>query len=137
MVSVSLHLHQTTDEDQFAELWFTANKLTDEFGNETEVGPNGFRPYFADWTVHPDRDEEWATEQRADLGEDRFLREHECKFISFEETLINSAKLAQLDGVAPMFKTGEIRWFSPVRKDCTYVVSLDPSMGHRRRFCCN
>jgi len=46
-----------TDEDQFAELWFTANKLTDEFGNETEVGPNGFRPYFAEWSAHPERDE--------------------------------------------------------------------------------
>lgn len=67
-----------TDEDQFAELWFTANKLVDEFGNDTEVGPNGFRPYFAEWSVHPERDEAWAAEQRSELGDDRFAREHEC-----------------------------------------------------------
>lgn len=118
-----------TDEDQFAELWFGANKLTDEFGNETEVGPNGFRPYFADWTAHPDRDEAWAAEQIADLGEDRFQREHECKFVTFEETLISSAKIAALTPVQPLYKTGEVRWFSPIRSDCTYVISLDPSMG--------
>lgn len=118
-----------TDEDQFAEIWFNANKLADDFGNPTEIGPNGFRPYFADWTAHPERDDEWAAEQTADLGEDRFKREHECKFISFEETLINGAKIAQLEGVDPLFKTGQVRWYAPIRKECTYITSLDPSMG--------
>lgn len=118
-----------TDEDQFAELWFGANKLTDEFGNETEVGPNGFRPYFADWTAHPERDEAWSVEQIADLGEDRFKREHGCEFITFEETLIAAAKIAALTSSKPLFKTGQIRWFAPIKKECTYVISLDPSMG--------
>lgn len=67
-----------TDEDQFAELWFTANKLTDEFGNETEIGPNGFKPFFADWKSHPDRDEDWAQGELNALGEDKFKREHQC-----------------------------------------------------------
>lgn len=118
-----------TDEDQFAELWFTANKLVDEFGNDTEVGPNGFRPYFAEWSAHPERDEAWAAEQRSELGEDRFAREHECKFVTFEETLINAGKLAKLESIPPLYKTGQVRWYSPISKDCSYVVSLDPSMG--------
>lgn len=66
------------DEDQFAQLWFTSNKLIDEFGNETPVGPNGFRPFFADWTAHPDRDEAWEKEQLSELGEEKFRREHLC-----------------------------------------------------------
>lgn len=118
-----------TDEDQFAELWFGANKRIDEFGNERDVGINGFASYFADWTAHPERDEEWAREQRADLGDEKFEREHLCKFISFEETLINFAKLAKLESVAPIRKVGQIRWFKNINKNCTYVVSLDPSMG--------
>lgn len=67
-----------TDEDQFAEIWFGANKLVDGNGNEKDVGINGFRPYMATWRAHPDRDEQWADYERASLGDDRFLREHEC-----------------------------------------------------------
>lgn len=118
-----------TDEDQFAELWFTANKLTDEYGNATEIGPNGFRPYFAEWSAHPERDEAWATEQLNDLGPDRFAREHKCEFISFEETLIKAAKIAQINPSDPIRKTGQVRWFEPIKKEATYVISLDPSMG--------
>ena len=118
-----------TDEDQFAEIWFNANKMTDEFGNEQEVGINGFRPYHAIWSQHPDRDEIWAKEERESIGEERFLREHECQFITFEETLINPIKLAFYEGTTPMFKTGQVRWYGPVRKECTYVLALDPAMG--------
>lgn len=67
-----------TDEDQFAEIWFGANKLVDANGDEKEVGINGFRPYMATWRAHPDRDDAWADYERASLGDDRFLREHEC-----------------------------------------------------------
>lgn len=120
-----------TDEDQFAELWFGANNTVDEYGNENKdgLGVNGFRPYYADWTAHPERDEEWAREQRADLGDERFDREHLCKFVSFEETLLNFARLANLKSIDPIRKSGEIRWFKEINKNCTYVVSLDPSMG--------
>lgn len=118
-----------TDEDQFAEIWFGANKLVDSQGNETEIGQNGFRPYMATWRARTDRSESWAAEELAALGEDRFLREHECKFITFEETLINPVKLSQLESIQPTRKTGQVRWYAPIRADMTYVVSLDPSMG--------
>lgn len=67
-----------TDEDQFADIWFGANKLVDANGNETDVGANGFKPYIAIWSRHPDRDQVWADSERSALGEDRFLREHQC-----------------------------------------------------------
>ena len=118
-----------TDEDQFAQLWFTANQLHDEFGNETEVGPNGFRPYFADWTAHPERDEAWAAEQLADLLQDRFSREHECKFITFEETLISASLIAKHPGINPLRKSGQIRWYSKINPEYTYAICLDPAMG--------
>lgn len=68
-----------TDEDQFAKIWFESLKNTDEYGNKIrEVGRNGFKPYHATWTAHPDRDEEWAEAERSKIGADRFAREHEC-----------------------------------------------------------
>ncbi len=118
-----------TDEDQFADIWFGANKLVDSTGNETEVGVNGFRPYMTTWRSHPDRNEAWADSERAALGEDRFLREHECQFITFEETLINPVKLNQIESKQPIRKTGQVRWFSDIHGEYTYVVSLDPSLG--------
>ena len=67
-----------SDEDQFALLWKGANKCEDDYGNPTDVGINGFRAYRSYWNEHPDRDETWAAEQRAQLGEERFRREMDC-----------------------------------------------------------
>lgn len=67
-----------SDEDQFALIWNEANKKFDEYGNEQELGRNGFYPYMAIWSEHPDRDEAWANEMRSQLGQERFEREHEC-----------------------------------------------------------
>lgn len=118
-----------TDEDQFAEIWFGANRLVDNNGNETEIGTNGFRPYMATWRAHPERTQEWADAEKSALGDERFLREHECQFITFEETLINPVKLSQIESIQPIRKTGQVRWYSEIRPEYTYVVALDPSMG--------
>ena len=117
------------EDDQFADIWFNANKLTDEYGTERETGPNGFKPYFADWTSHPDRDEEWASAERNAVGEDKFKREHQCQFIAFEETLVASSILAQLEGATPLRTDKHIRWYKDIDPNCTYIVALDPSMG--------
>ncbi|BDR25843.1 hypothetical protein RVBP17_1140 [Pseudomonas phage sp. 30-3] len=118
-----------TDEDLFADIWHNANKLTDEYGNERKIGANGFKPFKATWKDHPDRDENWATIEREKIGEERFRREHEVEFISFEETLINSIKLNQLESKTPIRKTGQVRWYEEIKPTNTYVVGLDPSMG--------
>lgn len=118
-----------TDEDQFADIWHGANKLVDALGNETQIGVNGFRPYISTWEAHPERDIVWADSERAALGDERFLREHECQFITFEETLINPIKLKDLESKQPIRKSGQVRWYSEIRPELTYVVALDPSMG--------
>ena len=118
-----------SDEDQFALLWKGANKCEDEFGNPTELGINGFRAYRSYWDEHPDRDEKWAAEQRAQLGEDRFRREMCCEFLINDETLIAPAKLIDLQGHEPLYKTGQVRWYQRPKKDRIYVIALDPSLG--------
>jgi len=118
-----------SDEDQFAQIWRSANKCFDEFGNETELGANGFKAYRSKWQEHPDRDEKWASGMRAQLGEERFRREMECEFIIFDETLINPLHLVEMAGIDPIEKQGQIRWYKKPEKDRTYVVALDPSLG--------
>ena len=118
-----------SDEDQFAQIWRGANKCFDAQGNETEVGVNGFRAYRSKWEEHPDRDEQWAAQMRAQLGEERFRREMECEFIIHDETLINPLHLVQMAGIDPFEKQGQVRWYKRPSKDKTYIVGLDPSLG--------
>ena len=118
-----------SDEDQFALLWKGANRCTDEYGNPTEVGQNGFKAYRSFWNEHPDRDETWAAQQRAALGIDRFRREMDCEFIIADETLIAPAKLIDLEPSQPAYKTGEVRWYKKPEPGKIYCVSLDPSLG--------
>jgi len=118
-----------SDEDQFALLWKGANKMEDAYGNPTDVGINGFRAYRSYWNEHPDRDDKWAEEQRAQLGEDRFRREMDCEFIINDETLIAPTKLIDLSGIDPVYRTGQVRWYKNPEPNKIYVVALDPSLG--------
>ena len=118
-----------SDEDQFAMIWTEANKKFDEFGNEQKLGTNGFYAYFAHWNEHPDRDDKWAALERAKIGEERFRREFDCEFLIFDETLINSVKLAELKGIEPTLTMGQTRWYKDINPQATYLVALDPSLG--------
>jgi hypothetical protein len=118
-----------SDEDQFALIWTEANKKFDEFGNETELGINGFSAFQAYWYEHPDRDDEWKKEELGRIGEERFRREYACEFLVFDETLINSIALAELQGIEPKERLGQVRWYTKINPKLTYLISLDPSLG--------
>lgn len=123
-----------SDVDVFAQIWKGAENTTDEYGNETEVGINGFKAIKAIWSENPDRDEEWARQEKASMGEEKFLREHCCEFISEDSTLINAMVLARLNHKEPLYTMGSVRWFKEIDPACTYIVSLDPSSGVGRDF---
>lgn len=120
-----------SDEDKFAEIWFGANKTIDEYGNEIPggLGVNGFKAVTAHYSEVPGRDEEWAKKERYKIGVDKFDREYGLCFLSADETLINAVTLLKLQGVDPLFKTNEIRWYDTVHPNKTYLVALDPSAG--------
>jgi hypothetical protein len=118
-----------SDEDQFALIWKQANKCEDAYGNETELGINGFKAYRAFWREQPGRDDKWAKELRAQLGEDRFRREMDCEFIIADETLIAPTTLIDLEGIEPIQRMGQVRWYKKPIKGNVYAVALDPSLG--------
>lgn len=118
-----------SDEDQFASIWKGANKCVDEFGNETELGMNGFKAFRAEWSEHPDRDEKWKAEEIGRIGMERFRREHGLEFLIFDETLINSTTLIEMASIDPIEMQGQIRWYKKPDRHLTYVIALDPSLG--------
>jgi len=118
-----------SDEDQFAFIWKGANKTEDDFGNTTEVGVNGFRAYRAHWSEQPGRDDKWASEMKSQLGEDRFNREIGCEFIIADETLINPNTLIAMEGIEPVSRVGQVRWYEKPKKGNIYCIGLDPSLG--------
>ncbi len=120
-----------SDEDTFATIWKEAKDLFDSFGNEKTdgTGRNGFHGYKADWWEHPDRDEKWKEAEMGRIGEEKFRREYNCEFLVFDETLINSIKLAEMVGREPKFKTGEVRWWKKPQAGHVYAATLDPSLG--------
>lgn len=52
-----------------------------------------------------------------------------CEFLIFDETLINSISLTDLDGRDPITKMGQARWYKKINPHSTYIFSLDPSLG--------
>jgi hypothetical protein len=117
------------DDDQFAMIWAGANNTFDEYGNDSNLGINGFKPFMAIWNQHPERDEAWASQEKASIGEERFRREHNCEFVIYDETLITPLKLVNMQGQDPIRQMGQVRWYKHPHPNCTYVVSLDPSTG--------
>jgi len=118
-----------SDEDQFALIWRDANKLYDTDGKPQTVGINGFKSYRSYWYEHPDRDEKWKEEELGRIGEERFRREHDCEFIIYDETLIDSLVLTNMYGKDPEYTHGTVRWYKKPQHGKTYLVGLDPSLG--------
>ena len=118
-----------SDEDTFATIWKQAEQKYDEHGNEQELGINGFHSFIATWDEHPDRDETWRDEEIGRIGEEKFRREYGCEFLVFDETLINSIHLANMESSKPIMNMGQTRWYKKIKPDATYAIALDPAMG--------
>ena len=119
------------NDDQFAQIYRAAENNLDNFGNITEngEGTNGFYHIKVPWSEHPERDNVWAERERSNIGEDRFLREHDCRFVTKDETLISGMVLENMFGQEPAWKEGEIRFYHPFLPNHAYLVGLDPCAG--------
>ena len=52
-----------------------------------------------------------------------------CEFLVYEETLISSIKLAEMEGLKPLMNMGQTRWYKKPSPEFSYIVALDPAMG--------
>ena len=52
-----------------------------------------------------------------------------CEFIIADETLINPNTLLMLEGIEPVSRMGQVRWYQKPIKGNIYTVALDPSLG--------
>jgi hypothetical protein len=52
-----------------------------------------------------------------------------CEFIIADSTLIAPAKLIDLEGIDPVYRMGDVRWYKQPEANRTYVIALDPSLG--------
>jgi len=52
-----------------------------------------------------------------------------CEFLIADETLIAPTTLIDLQGIDPVNRMGQVRWYKTPEKGNIYVVGLDPSLG--------
>lgn len=129
-----------TEYDQFAKIWKESNLFIDEengiYKEEGGTGINDFKGIMVTWDKHPDRDDEWAKKEEYKIGTSKFMREYNCAFVSYQETLINNLKLQEIsrqtvrDCIRITGKgAGAVQWFKDVEYGMTYAVALDPAGG--------
>jgi hypothetical protein len=120
------------EDGEFAKIWFGSQERTDPNGEEIPngLGRNEFFGMSVTWDKHPDRDESWKRTQLNQMSTAKFSQEFECKFITSDETLIDSEFLSNnLKGQEPLFRMREMRWYVEPKANHVYGVTLDPSLG--------
>lgn len=111
---------------------------------DAETNPNSrWNPIKLEWHLHPERDQVWADEQLALLGERRFAQEIGCDFISSGHTVVDGSILkAYKDFVTANFPNPiESRgydknyhiWEYPVPNG-SYLVTADVARGDGSDF---
>lgn len=115
------------DSDIFAQIWRGA-----------KLGVNGFLPIHIAWNEPPGRDEKFKQEEIGRIGEQRWMQEYECQFLSNDALLFNSLTLTnmtpQVEKRQPIFQEhGVFFWKRPIPGN-TYLVGVDPATGSGNDF---
>jgi hypothetical protein len=112
-----------------------------KFWNDAEQGVSDFVNLFIPYTAIPGRDDRWAAEQKAILGEVKFAQEVLCSFLGSSYTLIDADTLGKLSHKQPIYSRDNLDILEePVRAtrdeagklvtpDSAYVVVVDTSRG--------
>jgi hypothetical protein len=97
---------------------------------EAEQGINGFITIQANWRQIPGRTQAWADEERASLGETKYLQEVETEFLGSSGTLISGAALKRLAYINPIQKNelGLSIYYEP-EAGRNYMTIADTSRG--------
>jgi hypothetical protein len=104
-----------------------------KFWSDAEKGINGFKPLRFDWWKHPERDQKWADEQKAVLGEVKYNQEVCMEFLGSSMTLLDGATLRRLAFDNPQKEwdgayLGLATYVDPIQGR-NYVMTVDVSRG--------
>ena len=100
-----------------------------KFWNDAENGRNGFVPLFIPYWEIPGRDQKWADEQRAMLGELKYNQEVLCKFLGSSLTLIAADVIANMSFNNPIYQKDGLDIYEKPQRGHTYVIVADTAEG--------
>jgi len=106
------------DMNLFAQLARASEAKTNEFV---------FKKYL--WTDVPERDEAWKRSEVMRIGEEKFLQEHMCHFLSSESMLISSLILSTIKTYPHIQELKEFKLWDNFDPAKSYIVGVDPSTG--------
>ena len=102
---------------------------------KAESGENSFLPIRLPWTVHPERNEAWRTQQDADLGPRMAGQECDCDFLASGDTVFEPEDMAyyeqtyQKDPLERRGVDGNLWVWEGVDYTKSYMVVADVSRG--------
>jgi hypothetical protein len=106
-----------------------------KFWNEAEQGLNGFTPLFISYKEIPGRDDKWAAEQRAMLGELKFNQEVLCTFLGSSNTLVSPDAIGKMSTKQPIYSKDGLDIYEEPEEDHVYMLVADTSRGVGGDYC--
>jgi len=100
-----------------------------KFWNDAENDRNGFVPLQIPYSKIPGRDEKWAAEQLATLGELKFNQEVLCKFLGSSLTLISANTIAQMSPKPYLYSKDGLDVIETPEKNHIYCLVADTAKG--------
>lgn len=100
-----------------------------KFWNDAEQGLNDFKTLFIHYSEIPGRDEKWAQQQRALLGELKFNQEVLCKFLGSSLTLINADTISNMSPMPYVHQQDGLDIIEQPQGGHSYQIVADVSQG--------
>ena len=97
---------------------------------EAQEGRSNYKLFEANWRAVPTRDEAWADETLANVGEKAFQQEYECDFLGSSNTLISTTKIKEMVWKKPAKRyQGGLAVYEEPKPRNQYIVTVDVSRG--------
>ena len=100
-----------------------------KFWNDAEEGRNGFKALQVPYWKIPGRNDDWAEEQKAVLGELKFNQEVLCTFLGSSNTLISADRIAKMSAKTFIHQKDGLDVLEAPEKDHFYFIAVDVSRG--------
>ena len=97
---------------------------------EAQEGRSKYQLFEANWRAVPSRDDAWADETLANVGEKAFQQEYECDFLGSSNTLISTTKIKEMVWKRPVKRyQGGLAVYEEPKPRNQYIITVDVSRG--------